>query len=84
MKRLLKRAAGLIFSPDYARLAGTRRLLRTTDHSDQDIAELTGFGSACEFRKAFIHQYGATPRTYRRCLGAHDRFGQPAGITPGV
>lgn len=68
MKRLLKRAAGLIFSPAYARLTGTRHLLRTTDLSDEDIAERAGFESACAFTRAFVHHYGVGPQAHR---GSH-------------
>lgn len=62
---LLIRLARLVFSPDYARLHGTRRLVRSSGLTDQRIAEVSGFANADAFRNAFAFQYGLDPLAYR-------------------
>ena len=71
LQHLLARAGRALFLPDYARVAGTRRLMRTTRLDDDAIAARSGFKTACEFTAAFTYQYGMSPQEYRQRHAGH-------------
>lgn len=48
------------------RMARARQLLKSTDLPVQDIASLTGFGSAVNFVRAFRQRVGVTPGEWRK------------------
>ena len=48
------------------RLAHAQRLLETTDHSMDAIAQVTGLGSAVSLRKHFSTAFGTSPTLYRK------------------
>lgn len=48
------------------RLSMARRLLETTTHSIEEVAERSGFGSAVSLRQHFSAALGTSPSTYRR------------------
>ncbi|HBO7424112.1 MULTISPECIES: GlxA family transcriptional regulator [Pseudomonas aeruginosa group] len=52
------------------RLALAQRLLETTEHSVQAIAELAGFGSAVSLRQRFSAAFGVPPLGYRRAFAS--------------
>ncbi|MGI4856780.1 MAG: GlxA family transcriptional regulator [Janthinobacterium lividum] len=52
------------------RLAYAQRLLETTRHSMEAVAQLSGFGSAVSFRQHFSRAYHTSPSAYRM-LFAH-------------
>ncbi|KPD30807.1 MULTISPECIES: GlxA family transcriptional regulator [Pseudomonas aeruginosa group] len=52
------------------RLALAQRLLETTEHSVQAIAELAGFGSAVSLRQRFSAAFGVPPLGYRRTFAS--------------
>lgn len=51
------------------RLARAQRLLETTDHPLEAVAEQTGFGSAISLRQRFASALKTTPSAYRREFG---------------
>ena len=66
--RKFKELAGIGFR-DYLthlRLRESTRLLRTTSHSIQEVAEACGFSSSNYFGDVFHSVYGMSPREYRK------------------
>lgn len=62
-----KRAAGCTFNEfmKQLRLDSAARLLVTTEHDLQDIAQLCGFSDEFYFRKLFKDLFGRTPKDFR-------------------
>lgn len=48
------------------RMARAKHLLRTSDWPVQEVAEMTGFGSAVNFVRSFRQRTGQTPAAWRR------------------
>lgn len=67
LRRLFR--AGLGMSPKQyllqRRLQRAAELLRTTDHTVQQVAERCGFESLSHFHRCFRAKFGCTPRTFR-------------------
>ena len=60
------------------RLLEARRLLETTGLSVDDVAELSGLGSAATLRAHLARESGTTPTTYRAAhRAAHHRMAEP-------
>jgi len=55
-----------------ARLRKAQELLAASSMSVQDIAELVGFRSACNFTTAFRERQGITPSQFRQQTRAAD------------
>lgn len=53
---------------DY-RLSMAERLLRSSDHSVLDIAQMSGFDNLSYFNRIFKRKYGISPGKYRRTSG---------------
>ena len=49
-----------------ARLRKSQELLSDSEMNVQDIADLVGFNSACNFTTAFRQRLGMTPSQYRQ------------------
>ena len=65
--RLLKNHFGLSFT-DYLlklRIGKAQQMLRETDKSLSEIAELTGYGNYLTFKRAFIRYTGMLPKDFR-------------------
>jgi transcriptional regulator GlxA family with amidase domain len=64
-----------------ARVREAQRLLETTPHSVEVVAESVGYGSATVFRERFAAIVGVSPLAYRRSFSssAHTRPGPAAG-----
>ena len=50
----------------HQRLALAQRLLETSEHPVEAIAELAGFGSPLSLRQSFSEELNTSPSTYRR------------------
>lgn len=55
----------------HQRLALAQRLLETSDHTVEMIADLAGFGSSLSLRQKFSEELNTSPSTYRREFRGH-------------
>jgi transcriptional regulator GlxA family with amidase domain len=53
------------------RLAAAQRLLETSSHAVDQIAENVGFGSSVSFRQHFTHAFAISPSAYRKQFRAN-------------
>lgn len=67
LSQFLKEQTGESFSSYLLglRLEKAKAYLETTDYSNDQIAELTGFGSVNTFYRNFNRQFGVTPKVYK-------------------
>jgi len=66
--KYFKSATGMTFSSmvKKLRIAYSRRLLDTTDHSVAQVAEMSGYHNMANFNRQFLAEVGTTPSAYRR------------------
>ncbi|MEV0390480.1 helix-turn-helix domain-containing protein [Nonomuraea sp. NPDC050643] len=51
------------------RLDCAEKMLETTDHSLEEIAQQVGFGTGAVLRRNFLKRHGSSPGAYRRAFG---------------